>query len=235
MAVKGFSEAQTFRIEPPFSGYPFKTFPTWENLNGDPKFSEKIREKSARENRAFSGLIGAFPGRIGAFSGPRGPFFGPIGAFWAKPLFAKPPVRFPRPTCRRHDLQTVRTRRPHPSVAQCIRITREGRNCRFQKTPSTEGGAEGPAIEKTQSQSINPILKISISIENWNLDQKFQSRSVSIYGALLVLQRRARSKISIHDLDRSKFSIPKVAIDFFQSPGPLGEVWLSRCPKSHNL
>ena len=34
-----------------------------------PKFSEKIGQKSFRENRAFSGLIGAFSGPIGAFSG----------------------------------------------------------------------------------------------------------------------------------------------------------------------
>ena len=75
-----------------------------------PKFSEKIGGKSALENRAFSGLIGAFPGPIGAFSGltphptttreertlPRKGPFGPIGAFRAKPLFAKPPFGFPR-------------------------------------------------------------------------------------------------------------------------------------------
>ena len=37
-----------------------------------PKISEKIGEKSALENRTFSGLIRAFPRPIGTFSGPIG-------------------------------------------------------------------------------------------------------------------------------------------------------------------
>ena len=81
---------------------------------------------------------------------------------------------------------------------------------------------EGPAIEKIQSRSKIPIparnfqsrSKFSISIENFN-------PRVSIYGALVVyregLDRKCQSTI-----DRSKFSIPKAAIEFIQSPGPLG-------------
>ena len=34
-----------------------------------PKFSEKIGQNSFRENRAFSGPIGAFSGSVGAFWG----------------------------------------------------------------------------------------------------------------------------------------------------------------------
>ena len=101
-----------------FSTGPRSEMSHWENLNGgsqtgglSPTFSEKIGQKSFRENRALSGLIGAFSGPIGAFSGLIGTdssaphsrgeaaeraFLGPIGASWAKPLFAKPPFGFPQ-------------------------------------------------------------------------------------------------------------------------------------------
>ena len=73
-----------------------------------PKFSEKIGQKSFRENRTFSGLIGAISGPIGAFLGligtaagrqqkfPERAFLGPIAAFWARPPFAKPPFGLPQ-------------------------------------------------------------------------------------------------------------------------------------------
>ena len=51
----------------------FRTFKRKPNANasvlGTLKFSEKIRQKSLLENRAFSGLIGASSRPIGAFSG----------------------------------------------------------------------------------------------------------------------------------------------------------------------
>ena len=74
----------------------------WENLNGglqtglSPNFSEKIGQKSFRENRTFSSPIGAFSGPIGAFSGLIGTDSSaphsrgepaeipPKGAFWAQ-------------------------------------------------------------------------------------------------------------------------------------------------------
>ena len=81
---------------------------------------------------------------------------------------------------------------------------------------------EGPAIEKIQSRSKISIparnfqsrSKISISIENFN-------PPVSIYGALVVYKEGLDRKFQ-STIDRSKFSIPKAAIEFFQSPGPLG-------------
>ena len=56
-----------------------------------------------------------------------------------------------------------------------------------------------------------------------NLDRRFQSRNVSIYGALLVLQRRARSKISIHERSLEIF-IPAGRDQIFSIPGPSG-IW----------
>ena len=47
-------------------------------------------------------------------------------------------------------------------------------------------------------ENFSPGLTCLISIENLYLDRTFQSRRVSVYGDLLVLQRRARSKIPIH-------------------------------------
>ena len=62
---------------------------------------------------------------------------------------------------------------------------------------------------KFQSRS-----KFSISIE------KFNPR-VSMYGALVVYRERLDRTFQSR-IDRSKFSIPKATIEFFQSPGPLG-------------
>ena len=83
---------------------------------------------------------------------------------------------------------------------------------------------EGPAIEKIQSRlkisiparNFQSRSKISISIE------KFNPR-VSIYGALVVYKEGLDRKFQ-STIDRSKFSIPKAAIEFFQSSGPLGTV-----------
>ena len=89
-------------------------------------------------------------------------------------------------------------------------------------TGVTETFPEGPAIEKNQSRSKISIparnfqsrSKFSISIENFN-------PRVSIYGALVVYREGLDQKFQ-STIDRSKFSIPKAAIEFLQSPGPLG-------------
>ena len=79
-----------------------------------PKFLEKIGQKSFRENRAFSGLIGAFSGPIGAFSGligtdssaphsrgeaakvpPKGPFWAQLAPFGLSPRLLSPRLDFP--------------------------------------------------------------------------------------------------------------------------------------------
>ena len=80
-----------------------------------PKFSEKIGQKSFRENRALSGLIGTFSGAIGAFSGligtdssaphsrgeaaeipPKGPFWAQLAPFGLSPRLLSPPLDFPK-------------------------------------------------------------------------------------------------------------------------------------------
>ena len=76
---------------------------------------------------------------------------------------------------------------------------------------------EGPAIEKIQSRSKISIparnfqsrSKFSISIENFN-------PRVSIYGALVVYREGLDRKFQ-STIDRSKFSIPKAAIEFFHA------------------
>ena len=67
---------------------------------------------------------------------------------------------------------------------------------------------------QSRLEIFNPGSKFSISIENFN-------PRVSIYGALVVYREGLNRKFQ-STIDRSKFSIPKAAIDFFQSPGPLG-------------
>ena len=81
----------------------------------------------------------------------------------------------------------------------------------------------GPCDRKNSIpiKNFNPGLNISISIEIFNLDRKFQSRGISIHGALLVLQRRARSKISIHDRSPEIFN-PEGRDRIFSIPGPSG-------------
>ena len=79
-----------------------------------PKFSEKIGQNSFRENRAFSGLIGAFSAPTGAFSGligtdssaphsrgeaakipPKGPFWAQLAPFGLSPRLLSPRLDFP--------------------------------------------------------------------------------------------------------------------------------------------
>ena len=81
----------------------------------------------------------------------------------------------------------------------------------------------GPCDRKNSIpiENFNPGLQFAISIENVNLDRNFQSCSVSIYRALLVLQRRARSKISIHDRSLEIFN-PEGRDRIFSIPGPSG-------------
>ena len=99
---------------------PAKFLYFWEIQTGahkrglSPKFSEKIGQKSFRENRAFSGLIGAFSGPIGAFSGligtdssahhsrgeaaeipPKGPFWAQLAPFGLSPRLAEIPPKGP--------------------------------------------------------------------------------------------------------------------------------------------
>ena len=76
---------------------------------------------------------------------------------------------------------------------------------------------------QSRLEIFNPGSKFSISIENFN-------PRVSIYGALVVYREGLDRKFQ-STIDRSKFSIPKAAIDFFQSPGPLGgrEIWRGFC------
>ena len=82
---------------------------------------------------------------------------------------------------------------------------------------------EGPANKTNKSRS-------KISIPAWhvqsrskiNLDRKFQSSGVSIYGALLVSQRRARSNISIHNRSLEIFN-PEGRDRTFSIPGPSPE------------
>ena len=74
-------------------------------------------------------------------------------------------------------------------------------------------------------ENFNPCLKFSTPIEFFKRDRKFQSR-VSIYGALVVYREGLDRKFQ-STIDRSKFSIPKAAIEFFQSPGPLGTLGAS--------
>ena len=60
------------------------------------------------------------------------------------------------------------------------------------------------------------VYKFSISIKNFN-------PRISIYGALVVYREGLDRKFQ-STIDRSKFSIPKAAIEFFQSPGPPGKL-----------
>ena len=90
---------------------------------------------------------------------------------------------------------------------------------------------EGPAIEKIQSRS-----KISIPARNFQSRSKFLipienfNPRVSIYGVLVVYREGLDRKFQ-STIDRSKFAIPKAAIEFFQSPGPLG-YWTSAACKT---
>ena len=69
-------------------------------------------------------------------------------------------------------------------------------------------------------ENFNPGSKFSIPIENFNLDRKFQSPSFHLRGSRGV-QRRARSKISIHDRSLEIFN-PEGRDRIFSIPGPSG-------------
>ena len=69
-------------------------------------------------------------------------------------------------------------------------------------------------------ENCNPGSKFSIPIEIFNLDRKFQSPSFYLRGPRSV-QRRARSKISIHDRSLEIFN-PEGRDQIFSIPGPSG-------------
>ena len=94
----------------------------------------------------------------------------------------------------------------------------------------------GPCDRKNSIpiENFNPGIEFSISIENFNLDGQFQSRGVSVYGPSWCYREGLDRKFQ-STIDRSKFSIPKAAIELFQSPGPVGQKipWTPRgglCP-----
>ena len=74
-------------------------------------------------------------------------------------------------------------------------------------------------------ENFNPGLKFSIPIEIFKRDQKFQSRSFYFRGPAGV-QKRARSKISIHDRSLEIFN-PEGCDRIFSIPGPSGTTVLS--------
>ena len=79
-----------------------------------------------------------------------------------------------------------------------------------------------------RSKKINPDRKSQSRLEIFNFRSNFSisienfNPRVSIYGALVVYREGLDRKFQ-STIDRSKFSIPKAAIEFFQSPGPLGK------------
>ena len=88
----------------------------------------------------------------------------------------------------------------------------------------------GPCDRKNSIpiENFNPGSKISIPARNFQSRSKFSisienfNPRVSIYGALDVVYTEGLDRKFQSTIDRSKFSIPKAAIEFFQSPGPLG-------------
>ena len=95
-----------------FAILPFGKISTNGGLS--PKFSEKVGQKSFRENRAFSGLIETFSGPIGAFLGligtdssahhsrgeaaeisPKGPFWAQLAPCGLSPRLLSPRLDFP--------------------------------------------------------------------------------------------------------------------------------------------
>ena len=101
-------------------------------------------------------------------------------------------------------------------------------------SPGDSSFPRGPCDRKNSIpiENFNPGLKFSISIENFNLDRKFQSRGVSIHGGASWCYRKGLYRKFQSTIDRSKYSIPKAAIEFFQSPGPLGP-FSSQCYCPH--
>ena len=108
------------------------------------------------------------------------------------------------------------------------------RRLRFLETvPTAPVSASVSVLEPSQralrSKKFNPDRKFQSRLEIFNLDRKFLNprskisipQCVSIYGALLVLPRRARSKISIHDRSLEIFN-PEGRDRIFSIPGPSG-------------
>ena len=80
----------------------------------------------------------------------------------------------------------------------------------------------GPCDRKNSIpiENFNPGSKISIPIEIFKRDRKFQSRIFHLRGPHSV-QKRARSKISIHDRSLEIFN-PEGCDRIFSIPGPSG-------------
>ena len=93
-----------------------------------------------------------------------------------------------------------------------------GRDIRANDPP------RGPCDRKNSIpiENFNPGSKFSIPIEIFNLDRKFQSLSFHLRGPRSV-QRRARSKISIHDRSLEIFNPEGRDRIFSIPPGPLGK------------
>ena len=97
------------------------------------------------------------------------------------------------------------------------------------KRPNIRSNIKGSRAQRAlRSKKFNPDQKFQSWLENFNPRSKFSSatenfnpRSFHFRGPRSV-QKRARSKKIQSAIDHSKFSIPKAAIEFFQSPGPLG-------------
>ena len=105
-----------------------------------------------------------------------------------------------------------------PPVAALSAVSSVSQGCRSYTNPKRPCGRKNSIPIK----NFNPGLKISVSIEIFNLDRKFQSRGVSIHGALLVSQRRARLKISIHDRSLEIFN-PEGGDRTFSSARPISD------------
>ena len=82
----------------------------------------------------------------------------------------------------------------------------------------------GPCDRKNSIpiENFNPGLKVSISIENFNLEIENFNPAVFLFTGPSWCFREGLDRTFQSMIDRSKFSIPKAAIEFFQSLGPLG-------------
>ena len=95
------------------------------------------------------------------------------------------------------------------------------------KIPEKSGKSQTQRALRSKKKSIpienfNPGSKFSIPIEIFNLDRKFQSPSFYLRGPRSV-QRRARSKISIHNRSLEVFN-PEGRDRMFSIPGPSGKM-----------
>ena len=101
----------------------------------------------------------------------------------------------------------------------------------FWISPGVSKQRRGLCDRKKKNRSTISILacrfNVSIAIENFN-------PSVSICGALLIHRSAPDCNKTQSTIERLKCSTPEVAIEFVQSPGPLGSIH-SKCSKSRNL